>query len=251
MEDRTLAVPSLPDCPRAGLFGVFDGHGGTQVADMAARYFAKHLAKALGEVKSQSEALTQAFADLDVELRRYVEREGYLLAGSTAVVCLLIHEPLQRRPRLLCANLGDSRAVLCRGGSATDLSTDQKPVLPAEEARISSAGGTVDAQGRISGGLNVSRAFGDFTYKERKDLPPGEQKVIAVPEILEMQLEDKDEFIAIGTDGVFDILSSAQLVADIRSALKQKKSLEATANSILERAVDSGDNVSLCIVKFK
>jgi len=251
MEDRTLAVPSLPDCPRAGLFAVFDGHGGTQVADMAARYLAKQLAKALSEVKSQSEALTQAFADLDVELRRYVEREGYLLAGSTSVACLLMREPQQRRPRLLCANLGDSRAVLCRGGSAMDLSTDQKPILPAEEARITAAGGKVDAQGRISGGLNVSRAFGDFTYKERKDLPPSEQKVIAVPEILELQLEEKDEFIALGTDGIFDVLSSDQLVAEIRCALQQKKSLEATAQGILEKAVNSGDNVSLCIVKFK
>jgi serine/threonine protein phosphatase PrpC len=62
------------------------------------------------------------------------------------------------------ANLGDCRAVLCRAGTALDLTTDCKASRPDEIARIAEAGQFV-TNGRIIGGLQVSRAIGDFDYK--------------------------------------------------------------------------------------
>jgi len=41
------------------------------------------------------------------------------------------------------ANIGDSRAVLCRGGQAIPLSEDHKPELTSEQNRIQKAGGFV------------------------------------------------------------------------------------------------------------
>jgi serine/threonine protein phosphatase PrpC len=62
------------------------------------------------------------------------------------------------------ANIGDSRAVLCRNGQPVPLSTDHKPDLPSERNRIEKAGGFV-TDGRVNGTLNLSRSFGDFEYK--------------------------------------------------------------------------------------
>jgi serine/threonine protein phosphatase PrpC len=46
-------------------------------------------------------------------------------------------------PVLYTANLGDCRAVLCRGGAALRLSEDHKPDAPRERQRVERAGGCV------------------------------------------------------------------------------------------------------------
>lgn len=76
-------------------------------------------------------------------------------SGTTAVMALL-----RGGRHLFVANVGDSRAVLSRRGTALDLSNDHKPEDPVELARITGAGGRVTPDGRVNGGLNLSRAFG-------------------------------------------------------------------------------------------
>jgi protein phosphatase 1G len=75
-------------------------------------------------------------------------------SGTTAVVGLL------RDRELYVANAGDSRCVVCRGGEAVDMSIDHKPDDEIEKARISAAGGKISWDGRVNGGLNLSRAIG-------------------------------------------------------------------------------------------
>jgi serine/threonine protein phosphatase PrpC len=48
-----------------------------------------------------------------------------------------------RRGAVTVANAGDSRCVLCRGGAAVDLSSDHKPDLPEELARIEEVGAQI------------------------------------------------------------------------------------------------------------
>lgn len=61
---------------------------------------------------------------------------------------------------VIVANIGDSRCVLSRDGEAVDLSVDHKPEDEEELQRIEEAGGKVTQDGRVNGGLNLSRAFG-------------------------------------------------------------------------------------------
>lgn len=75
-------------------------------------------------------------------------------SGTTAIVALL------KKDKLLVANVGDSRCVLCRNGVAIDMSVDHKPDDNIELKRIQNAGGKVTAEGRVNGGLNLSRALG-------------------------------------------------------------------------------------------
>ena len=80
-------------------------------------------------------------------------------AGCTSCVCLITKE------HLFCANSGDSRAILVnKAGKVTELSHDHKPDEPGELKRIKAGGGFVD-DGRVQGIIAVSRAIGDWEYK--------------------------------------------------------------------------------------
>jgi serine/threonine protein phosphatase PrpC len=80
-------------------------------------------------------------------------------AGCTACVCLITPDTI------FCANSGDSRAILVsKAGKVTELSHDHKPDNEGELKRIKAAGGFVD-DGRVSGIIAVSRAIGDWEYK--------------------------------------------------------------------------------------
>lgn len=98
--------------------------------------------------------------------------------GCTANVVLITPK------QYIVANAGDSRSVLCRNGKAVDLSFDHKPESEEEEKRIKKAGGVV-YMGRVNGGLNLTRSFGDFDYKKNKELGYEEQMITCKPDIRE------------------------------------------------------------------
>ena len=62
--------------------------------------------------------------------------------------------------KLYVANAGDSRCVLCRKGESLEMSFDHKPEDEIEKTRIEKAGGKITMDGRVNGGLNLSRAIG-------------------------------------------------------------------------------------------
>ena len=78
--------------------------------------------------------------------------------GTTACVVLLTEE------EIICANVGDSRAVLTQSTSTYDLSDDHKPENEDEAIRIIEAGGSIE-DNRVNGKLSLSRAIGDLAYK--------------------------------------------------------------------------------------
>ena len=77
---------------------------------------------------------------------------------------------------IYCANSGDSRAVLgLKSGKLIELSHDHKPDNDGEMTRIKAAGGFVD-DGRVQGIIAVSRAIGDWEYKNPALLQTMEKK---------------------------------------------------------------------------
>ena len=75
--------------------------------------------------------------------------------GCTAVTALV------QGSRLIVANVGDSRAILCRAGRAIQLSIDHKPNAKEERQRVERAGGVVVWAGtwRVGGVLAVRGAL--------------------------------------------------------------------------------------------
>jgi len=300
MEDAVVVDLSLAEPLEAhAMFGVFDGHGGAKVSARVSAelpstivYCAAAHAKLEGSVTGSEEkdggivwsALQTALPLLDEQLRAEGDGESgglssggvwipsevqnaYSLMGSTAVVALVECDggaSVGQPKRIVVANVGDSRAILCRGGTAVPLSEDHKPELPTERSRIENAGGSVGQVGpcyRVDcWGLNLSRALGDFHYKANESLPAEEQKVIPVPEMRAIDLTDEDEFLFLGCDGVFELHSSQDAIDKVREGLQEGKSLtEAVENlvdcscseNLMRTQGNGGDNVSAMVVLLR
>lgn len=129
--------------------------------------------------------------------------------GSTCVFALVDHST-PKPWRLLVANIGDSRALLSRGGNTVALTKDHKPTNDEENSRIRAAGGYVEF-GRVDGQLALSRAVGDAPYKQNKALPLEKQRVIALPDITLEQLNEGDALI-VCCDGIFEALNNEETV---------------------------------------
>eukprot|EP01066_Platyproteum_vivax_P006824 Platyproteum_vivax@DN2517_c0_g1_i1.p1 len=164
--------------------------------------------------------------------------------GATAVVCVVIHG---EHPKLLVANAGDSRCVLCRAGNAIQMSRDHKPDLVDEGARITKAGGKV-MMGRVDGNLNLSRSLGDLHHKNNRTLPPEEQRVTANPEVFLVDLTQEDEFVVLACDGIWDVLTSQACIDFVREktlAVQAEKNNE-EKNSVVSGVLTPADLGKIC-----
>jgi len=95
-----------------------------------------------------------------------VKKEDYAYdTGCTSCVVLITPD------KYYCSNAGDSRGVLNRGGKVLELSFDHKPDNTEEVRRIEKANHMVE-DSRVDGNLALSRAFGDFNFKDQPSLRP-------------------------------------------------------------------------------
>lgn len=82
------------------------------------------------------------------------------------------------------------------------MSFDHKPEDELEMLRITAAGGKVTQDGRVNGGLNLSRAIGDHAYKQNKEMSDKEQMITALPDIKVQEIDVRDEFMVLACDGM-------------------------------------------------
>ena len=206
--------------------------------------------------------------------------------GSTA--CCVLLQDCQPMPKYHVFWCGDTRAVLCRDGAAIQLTNDHRVTNKKEQIRIASVDGHDISTGRLDGSLMVTRAFGDMRHKldcVNKLAPETMKKVmsmlstpsmktikkkcvhtdvqvkeaavedalICTPEIVQDYVRNTDEFILIGSDGLFDVLSNQQAVNVVRHALieyhgnitEAAKRLTGTALQL-----ESSDNVSVVLIQL-
>ncbi|XP_052139986.1 probable protein phosphatase 2C 8 [Oryza glaberrima] len=252
-----------------GFFAVYDGHGGSRVAEacrermhvvLAEEVRVRRLLQGGGggaDVEDEDrarwkEAMAACFARVDGEVGGAEEADtGEHTVGSTAVVAVVGPR------RIVVANCGDSRAVLSRGGVAVPLSSDHKPDRPDEMERVEAAGGRViNWNGyRILGVLATSRSIGDYYLKPY---------VIAEPEVTVMDRTDKDEFLILASDGLWDVVSNdvackiARNCLSGRAASKYPESVSGStaadaAALLVELAISRGskDNISVVVVELR
>ncbi|GJN21049.1 hypothetical protein PR202_gb08495 [Eleusine coracana subsp. coracana] len=140
------------------------------------------------------------------------------------------HLVAKRGHNLIIGNLGDSRAVLGTRNEinqlvAVQLTVDLKPNIPSEAQRIRQRKGRIFALpeepevARVwlpkynSPGLAMARAFGDFCLKDHG--------VISMPDVSYHHITEKDEFVVLATDGVWDVLSNDEVVSIVSQATSQ------------------------------
>ncbi|PCH34474.1 protein phosphatase 2C [Wolfiporia cocos MD-104 SS10] len=246
-------------------FAVYDGHGGT----VAAEYAHENLHKRLTEDPAYRNqeyrmALKNAFLSTDEGMRNSsdFQEERHKQSGCTAISALLT-----KNCKIFVANAGDSRAVLSVKGMAKKLSVDHKPRNSIERSRIKAAGGYVSmerikaASGyvlmeRVNGDLSLTRALGDFRYKDNALLPPEAQIITADPEITEHDITDDDEFLVVACDGIWECLGSQKVVNAVRLLVSEGNELSEVCERICDlclapdtRGYDYGfDNMTIIVV---
>jgi serine/threonine protein phosphatase PrpC len=251
------------------IFGVFDGHGGKEIAEFVSRHFCQELlSNRAFQNRNYEQALKETFLRMDDLLKtqdglKEVIRiakdlpDNYpvqadpsmLVAGCTSVVALVVNNTLY------VANAGDSRCILSREGRAVELSQDHKPELPQERDRIIKAGGIVE-DGRVMGNLNLSRSIGDLEYKKNTSIPQKDQMISAYPDVRIEEITPRDQFMILACDGVWDMLTSQECVDFVAQRIKSKP-LSVIAEDVLDRCLapdiaSSGglgcDNTTIVIV---
>ncbi|XP_038714086.1 probable protein phosphatase 2C 21 [Tripterygium wilfordii] len=296
MEDAHQAYLDFDSSTATSFFGVYDGHGGKAVAKFCAKHLhqqvLRHEAYIAGDIGT---SLQNAFMRMDemmcgqrgwrelavlgdkidkfsgmIEGLIWSPRSGEVnelmddwpseegphsdfhgpTSGCTACVAII------QNNQLVVANAGDSRCVLSRKGQAYNLSKDHKPDLEVEKDRILKAGGFIQV-GRVNGSLNLSRAIGDVEFKQNKTLPAEKQIVSAEPDINTVELCDDDEFVVLACDGIWDCMSSQQLVDYVRELLITENKLSAICERVFDRCLapsaggEGCDNMTMILVQFK
>ncbi|KAJ9694289.1 hypothetical protein PVL29_010002 [Vitis rotundifolia] len=243
MEDTHFLMPNMFNEEDIHVFGIFDGHRGAAAAEFSARALPGYL-KTLGSRSSPADALLEAFVKTDVAFRNELDScrksKGVIQKdwhpGCTAVAALIV------RNKLFVANAGDCRTILCRAGCAFALSKDHVASCLEERERVTNAGGQVKWQvdtWRVgSAALQVTRSIGD------DDLKPA---VTAEPEITETILSVEDEFLVMASDGLWDVVSNAEVVNIIRDTVKEPGMCsKRLATEAAERG--SKDNITVIVI---
>ncbi|CAN6278544.1 unnamed protein product [Urochloa humidicola] len=162
----------------------------------------------------------KAFHVMDRDLKLHKNIDCFF-SGTTAVAVI------KQGRNLIIGNLGDSRAILGTRDEnnqlvAIQLTVDLKPNIPSEAHRIRQRRGRIFALpeepevARVwlpkynSPGLAMARAFGDFCLKDHG--------VISMPDVSYHRITEKDEFIVLATDGVWDVLSNDEVVSIVSRA---------------------------------
>lgn len=256
MEDRHVAeFRRLDDGNEVGLFGVFDGHSGADVAT----YLRNHLFdNILGEPdfwENTMGAIRRAYhrTDRKVLKKKKVTADGEerpRRGGSTAVTVILLNGET-----LVVANVGDSRAVVCEAGRARQLSVDHEPLR--ERDAIESRGGFVtEMHGtisirnlhhnliwrdvpRVDASLAMSRAFGDRKLKEH---------ISSDPDVAIEDIGDDTELVVVASDGLWKVMSNQEAVDEVRDTRDARKA----AVKLVDSAVDRGskDDIACVVVRI-
>lgn len=305
MEDAVAAVPCFQRFPAkmlmgentlngitesinqvAHFYGVYDGHGGCQVANYCRDRLHLALAEEFEVVKESflagrsgenlqqqwEEAFSRCFLRVDAEVggvkqgssggsnnvsEASVEPIAPETVGSTAVVAIVCPT------HIIVANCGDSRAVLCRGKAPMPLSVDHKPDRKDEWERIEAADGKVIQWNgyRVFGVLAMSRSIGDRYLKPW---------IIPDPEVTIVQRAKDDDCLILASDGLWDVLSNEEAcdAARRRILLWHKKNganitsdrgkdvdlaAQAAADYLSKLALQKGskDNITVIVVDLK
>ncbi|XP_063771867.1 integrin-linked kinase-associated serine/threonine phosphatase 2C isoform X1 [Pseudophryne corroboree] len=255
--------PMPANISRLSYYAVFDGHGGSHAAQFAAHNLHRNLVKKLprGEGSSVDKAikkcLLDAFKQTDEEFLKKAASQKPAWKDGTTAICVLVADNI-----LYIANLGDSKALLCRINEETQkptvlsLSREHNPTQYEERMRIQRAGGNV-RDGRVLGVLEVSRSLGDGQYKR--------WGVISTPDVKRCPLTDSDRFVLLACDGLFKAFSAEEAVNFILSHVQDEGSkeedstpdtdnrYESACHRLANEAVRRGaaDNVTVLLVQIQ
>jgi len=236
-----------PRCAKINLYGVYDGHGGKFVS----KYLSENLPKDFLGLNVKYPLSGKYVRDSFKEIQSILETKHNEEADYCGSTCLLVADYVHEKRRFLdIMNLGDSRCIISRNNKVNVITKDHKPNWPDEKERITKMGGEIYFDGsdwRI-GDLSVSKSFGDLDNKPY---------ISCVPEIFRYKLNNTDQFMVIGCDGLWDVMDNQEVVNFIinnsydseHNRINKKTNI---ARILADKALQKGstDNITVIIIFF-
>jgi serine/threonine protein phosphatase PrpC len=223
-QDSFLVLQNEYNLKDFNVFCVMDGHGvnGHLVSRFVTKYFTTFFKKNK-KMNSSNSNEDQIFYrlkknDFDILKRAYrhaerdIEKNSDIDANFSGTTCVMV---FQVGNRLLCGNVGDSRAILVKGDKVIPLSIDQKPDDPEESKRIKENGGEISQyeedgeksgpfrvwqKGEVYPGIAMSRSIGDFIATKLGVIPE--------PKFIEEKIDKDCKFIVVASDGIWEFLDN-------------------------------------------
>ncbi|KAK6930067.1 PPM-type phosphatase-like domain [Dillenia turbinata] len=273
-QDSFCIRTQLQGNPNLHFFGVFDGHGqfGTQCSNFVKDKLVEKLSDDELLLEDPIKAYNSAFMATNSELHDSDIDDS--MSGTTAITVLVIGDTLY------VANVGDSRAVIAvKDGNriiAENLSNDQTPFREDECERVKLCGARVLSVDQVEGlkdpniqswgdeeteggdpprlwvqdgmypGTAFTRSVGDSTAEKIG--------VIAVPEVLTVQLTPGHLFFVVASDGVFEFLSSqavVNMVARYKDPRDACAAIAAESYKLWLEHENRTDDITIIIVHIK
>ena len=270
-QDSYLVLQNEYNLKDFNIFCVMDGHGvnGHLVSRFTTKYFTSFFKKNK-KMNSSNSSEDQIFYRLkknDYEVlkrvfrhaERDLEQNGEVDANFSGTTCVMV---FQVGERIICANVGDSRAIMVKGDKAIPLSFDQKPDDPEESKRIKENGGEIsqyEEDGEKSGpfrvwqkgeaypGIAMSRSIGDFIASKLGVIPE--------PKFIEEKIDKDTKFIIVASDGIWEFLDN-DTVKKITMPYYEKNDPNGACKELIKRATEFWNQEDIvvdditCIVVF-
>ena len=223
-QDSFLVLQNEYNLKDFNIFSVMDGHGvnGHLVSRFVTKYFTSFFKKNK-KMNSSNSSEDQIFYrlkknDHDVLKRAFrhaerdIEKNSDIDANFSGTTCVMV---FQVGNRILCGNVGDSRAIIVKGDKAIPLSIDQKPDDPEESKRIKENGGEISQyeedgeksgpfrvwqKGEVYPGIAMSRSIGDFIASKLGVIPE--------PKFIDEKIDKDTKFIVVASDGIWEFLDN-------------------------------------------
>ncbi|CAN1188576.1 Probable protein phosphatase 2C 10, partial [Linum perenne] len=205
MEDYHVAKFVQIQGHELGLFAIYDGHLGDSVPTYLHKHLFPNILKEEEFWAFPDRSISKAYESTDHAILSEASNLGH--GGSTAVTAILINGQ-----RLLVANVGDSRAVLSRGGDVP----------------------------RVNGQLVVSRAFGDKSLKShlRSD-----------SDVREANIDNSTDILILASDVLWKVMSNQEAVDIAKKSRNPHKVARQLTTEAVHR--DSKDDISCVVIRFR
>ena len=227
-QDSFLVLQSEYNLKDFNIFCVMDGHGNN--GHLVSRYLMKYINlffknnKKINASNQNEDSIYQRLKKSDYHilrrLFRHAERDLHkkskIDANFSGTTCVMV---AQIGDRFICANIGDSRAIMIKtGNEIVPLSIDQKPDDPEESKRIVQNGGEISQyeedgeksgpyriwkKGEVYPGIAMSRSVGDFIATSLGVVPEAK--------FIEEKIDQDCKFIVVASDGIWEFIDNKRV----------------------------------------
>lgn len=230
------------------IFNVCDGHGGYQVAEFINKNFNIYLIDKINLLKKahkeiNTKMLKTSIKELIEELDKEIEKLPCAeFTGSTFASVIYYQN------HLYFINIGDSN-IIC---NMVPIYFNKLHVPTNKEERLRIIRNTFIENNRIEGMINLSRAFGDFRFKQKdKSLSP----IISTPDIDVLNINEVLEYnkypwILISSDGLLILFQRVELCKIINMYLKNGYTCDYVVKLLISYCHhhNNDDNVTIILI---